>query len=223
MLLRAIKLPERTLCQSSIREPYPTLLSLSYSSFGISPLNLPHLFLRISPSSSYFPILFPYTFYILPFTLPSLQPGYSLFLPSSCPILASLSPCFAMSSLCLFLSRFIPGSLLCSVCSFFIYLPAYRPRSSFFSMLVLAPSLLSIFLRQPFPLYLTPSKWLLLTSGFYTPEPEVEHVAKFLERERERGGARKWGRGSSSGLARYSNDSVSLSNTCVDVLPAVVS
>ena len=55
----------------------------------------------------------------------------------------------------------------------------------------------------------------------------MEHVAKFLERERERvresGGARKWGRGSSSGLARYSNDSVSLSNTCVDVLPAVVS
>ena len=58
----------------------------------------------------------------------------------------------------------------------------------------------------------------------------MEHVAKFLERERERereresgGGARKWGRGSSSGLARYSNDFVSLSNTCVDVLPAVVS
>lgn len=70
MLLRAIKLPERTLCQSSIRQPYPTLLSLSYYSFGISPLNLPRLFLRVSPSSSYFPILFPYTFYIsclLPF------------------------------------------------------------------------------------------------------------------------------------------------------------
>lgn len=176
MLLRAIKLAERTLCQSSIREPYPALLSLSYYSFGISPLNLPRLFLRISPSSSYFPILFPYTFYIVPFTLPSLQPGYSLFFPSSCPILRH--PFLRASSLPLFRSA----------CSFFIYLPAYRPRSSssFFSMLVLAPSLLSIFLRQPFPLYPTPSKWLLLTSGFYTPEPEVEHVGKFLERERER-------------------------------------
>lgn len=120
MLLRAIKLPERTLCQSSIREPYPTLLSLSYSSFGISPLNLPHLFLRISPSSSYFPILFPYTFYILPFTLPSLQPGYSLFLPSSrvpfchpflrasrCPLFVSS---YLASSLALFCVPFAPFS-----------------------------------------------------------------------------------------------------------------
>lgn len=132
----------------------------------------------------------------MPFTLPSLHPGYSLFFPSSCPIL--WHPFLRASPCPLFVSSYLASSLplFRSACSFFICLPAYRPRSSssFFSMLVLAPSLLSIFLRQPFPLYPTPSKWLLLTSGFYTPEPEVEHVGKFLERERERErGGRKWG------------------------------
>lgn len=179
----------------------------------------PHL-RRIFPSFS--PILFiscllpfrRYSLAILFFSLLRVPFWHPFLRASRCPLFVSS---YLASSLALFRSA----------CSFFIYLSAYRPRSScsFFSMLVLAPSLLSIFLRQPFPLYPTPSKWLLLTSGFYTPEPEVEHVGKFLERERGRERGRGRGRKgeSSSGLARYSNDSVSLSNTCVDVLPAVVS
>lgn len=202
MLLRAIKLAEPL---HSVNPPFLPFLRPPPPTFFYH--NISSLFSSTSPLPPRFPIfpIFPSIFFtpsILPFHCYRVTILYTLVPPSLFP-----SPLFVFPYLLPPPRALFPP----------IYLSAYTPSGSSGRRPLPRPPFV-IHFPQPFPRCPTLSKWLLLTTGFYTLGPEVEHAGEAAKRER----VRRRGKGGSGGLPRYSNDSVSPSNTYVDVLSAVV-